>query len=144
MEAKSDMVSFRAGVLNDRLRAGPLTAGAKTKRDLWRYYALLDAAMGEWSSVLEVTDEEMEAIKAFIDTRYWESIPETDDFWRQFLSFARSPLATRFGKECLLDAANALKSADRTALLALIDRAEVGASSPQQGAATAGATSAAS
>lgn len=132
-------VTFRPGNLAERLVVGPLSPGATAKRSLWRYYALLDAEIEEWMTALEVSADAMIAIRAFIDTRYWEAIPETIDFWRQFASFARSPLAARFVHATLVEAADALKSATRTCLVALIDLAEA---SPA--AATADATSAAS
>lgn len=132
-------VTFRPGGLAERLAGGPQSPGATAKRSLWRYYLLLDAELEEWMMALEVSADAMIVIRAFIDTRYWETLPDTLAFWEQFRSFARSPLAARFDPATIVEADGALKSATRTCLVALIDLAET-----SQAAATADATSAAS
>jgi hypothetical protein len=138
------MVSFRAGALNDRIRSGPLTAGGKTKRDLMRYYELLDEAMGEWWEAVSIEDESWDVIVAFINTRYWETIPMPKAFASQFDNFIRSPMAEPFGRIARSAAAAAIREADYLALTSIIDRAEVMGAASLKADATAGATSAAS
>lgn len=140
MEAKNDMVSFRAGALNDRLRSGPLTAGGKTKRDLARYYGLLEQEMGEWWREIGGTDASWEVIVAFVSTRYWDTIPSPEAFHAHFGSFVRSPMASSFDKNSKANADAMLRGANSLTVAAIIDRAEVS----QPSDATAGATSAAS
>ena len=138
MEAKNDMVSFRAGALNDRLRSGPLTAGGKTKRDLARYYALLEQSLNEWSVGVLVGDGVWDVIVAFVNTRYWDTIPLPLEFFQHFDSFARSPMAKDFDKQTKSTASSALRSVDFITLAAIIDRGEVNS----QAGAKAGGTSA--
>jgi hypothetical protein len=143
MEAKSDMVSFRAGALNERLRAGPLTAGGKTKRDLIRYYTLLDTGFEGWWKDQGISDDAWDVVVAFVNTRYWDTLPDLMGFFQQFLSFLQSPMAESFAKEERAAARLAVAQADLLQMAAIIDRAEV-SSQAEQADATAGATLAAS
>ena len=132
-------VTFRPGNLAERIARSPLAPGATAKRDLGRYYDLLDLVLEEWEDIYQVTTQEWGVIKAFVATRYWEVIPEPKEFYEQFESFLRSPMSKGFDHQLKVSAATALKQADRTEVRAIIWEAE---STPPPDAATAGATSA--
>jgi hypothetical protein len=82
-------------------------------------------------------------VVAFVNTRYWDTLPDLMGFFQQFLSFLQSPMAESFAKEERAAARLAVAQADLLQMAAIIDRAEV-SSQAEQADATAGATLAAS
>jgi hypothetical protein len=135
-------ITFRPGGLTRRLVGGPLSAGATAKRDLSRYYTMVNLRFESWWRDRRVTNDVWEVIAAFVETRYWDVIPGPETIREQFGSFCRSPLASRFPQGDRNQAAWALEMADYDDVVAIIDHAEIELKSPDD--ATAGATSAAS
>ena len=83
------------------------------------------------------------AVDAFVNTRYWDTIPTPQEFRDHFDSFSHSPMAAAFTKATREDATASIQTADHLAVAAIIDRVEASAQESQDDA-TAGATLAAS
>ena len=141
----NDMVSFRAGALNSRLRSGTMAAGAVAKRDLARYYVLIDDAIKGWRSRTAIDRQAWMLIVGFVWTRDWTVIPEMESFATQFGSYLRSPMAGDYSKAVKSRAMAAIAGITLAETYAIIDAAEADTwVSPDLDAAIAGATSAAS
>jgi hypothetical protein len=141
-------VTFRPGELAERLFAGPLSAGATAKRDLIRYYAVLDARFDDWWNANQLWEAPWDVIVDFVEAQGWDAVPTPADFLTRFEQFLKSPLASRIERGLLRDALDGVRGADEVDVVAILDRAEREiASAPQPPAfpdePTAGATSAA-
>jgi hypothetical protein len=141
MQTNPEHITFRPGELLERLTRGPLSAGATAKRDVGRYYALLDDAWAHWRHYTLMDGSGWPPVVAFIATREWVAVPGPKQFFEQFRSFLRSPMAEEFNRIDLSAAATAVSLATAVEVAAIIDRAEVDFRS--QASATVGATSAA-
>jgi hypothetical protein len=95
MEARNEHVNFRGGELMDRLRGGPLSVGATAKRDLIRYYQLIEGSFDGWYNGHSLDDEAWDAICEFVATREWV-LPFAPYYFRdQARQFLASPMGQR-------------------------------------------------
>jgi hypothetical protein len=138
-------VTFRPGDLLERLRVSRLTLGATAKRDLARYYRLIDAEFEAWSKDRGVTDQTWAAIGAFVCTRSWPTPPGPPTpigFFAEAQSFFASSWGYAFGEE-KDTALRALRGLSAAQVVGIIDAAESElAPPPLVAVATRGATSA--
>lgn len=139
-------VTFRPGELAEQLARGPLSPGGIAKRDLIRYYTMVNTAFDQWAVGWTMTGEAWDVIVDFAATRGWEIIPYPETITAQFKQFLTSPLGQRHDRVSRSMAAAALMNADYPELVGIIHAAETGLThprfrrSPQGSAATAGAT----
>jgi hypothetical protein len=116
-------VTFRPGDLLERLRVSRLTLGATAKRDLSRYYALIDAEFDSWEKERKPTDVTWNAIGTFVCTRSWPKTPDPLTFFSQAQSFFGSALGSAYAG-VVADALRCLRGITPTAVAAIIDAAE--------------------
>ena len=134
-------VTFRPGDLIERLRVSRLTLGATAKRDLGRFYRLIDTEFEAWSKERALTDSTWNAVGAFVCTRSWPLIPTPVSFYAEAQSFFASTWGMAF-KEHKDDALRVLRGITNAQVVAVIDAAESELSPPPLVAvATRGATS---
>lgn len=136
-------ITFRPGEeLRARLASGLLSTGAKAKRDLLRYYRLLDFEFDRWWTRRNVDEDQWFFVTQFVQSRSWRTIPSPRDFIHDFEGFMESVQQIGYPKGT--KALTLSKVADLSAVefLAIIDRAQDEVTA--RDAATAGATSAAS
>jgi hypothetical protein len=116
-------VTFRPGDLLERLRVSRLTLGATAKRDLARYYRLIDAEFDSWEKERKPTDRTWAAIGTFVCTRSWPTTPDPLTFYAQAQSFLGSALGSAFA-DGATDALRCLRGISPTTVAAIIDAAE--------------------
>jgi len=139
-------ITFRPGEeLRARLASGLLSTGAKAKRDLLRYYELLDAEFDRWWERRKVDEDQWFFIATFVQTRAWRTRPTARDFIHDFEAFMESVQQIGYPKGTKALALSKVADLSPAELLAVIDRAqdEVMRRADQDGA-TAGPTLAAS
>lgn len=116
-------VTFRPGDLLERLRVSRLTLGATAKRDLARYYRLIDGEFDAWSKERDLTDKTWSAIGAFVCTRSWPSAPTPLGFYAEAQSFFASTWGAAFADE-REGALRALRGISAAQVVGVIDAAE--------------------
>ena len=116
-------VTFRPGDLLERLRVSRLTLGATAKRDLGRYYRLIDAEFDSWEKERKPTDQTWTAIGTFVCTRSWPTTPDPVTFYAQAKGFFDSNWGSAFGDE-MANALRCLRGITPTTVAAIIDAAE--------------------
>jgi hypothetical protein len=133
-------VTFRPGDLLERLRESRISLGATAKRDLGRYYRLIDAEFDEWEKDRKPTERTWSAVATFVATRTWDQPPDPLTFFAQAQSFLGSAMGSSFA-DVASDALRCLRGIERTTVAAIIDAAESELRPPPLvAAATAGAT----
>lgn len=140
--AGPEHVTFRPGELIERLRVSRLTVGATAKRDLGRYYRLIDTVFDQWAQRKALTDQTWNAIGAFVCTRSWRMLPDAASFYEAASDFFASTWGAAYTGDRQA-AMIALADLDLAEVCAIIDGAESELAPPNRVAATAGATSAA-
>lgn len=133
-------VTFRPGELLERLQVSRLTVGATAKRDLGRYYRLIDTVFDKWAKRKSVTDQTWNAIGAYVCTRSWKYLPTPDTFYDQASDFFASTWGLAYSGDRQA-AMIALADLDHAEVVAIIDGAESELSPPHPAATRAGATS---
>jgi hypothetical protein len=137
-------ITFRPGEeLRARLASGRLSTGAKAKRDLLRYYDLLDAEFDRWWERRKVDEDQWFFITQFVQSRSWRVLPPAGrDFIHDFEAFMEGVQQIGYPKGTKALALSKVADLSAVELLAVIDHAQDEVTA--RGAATAGATSAAS
>lgn len=140
MVSDREHVTFRPGELRERLQVSRLTLGATAKRDLGRYYRLIDTEFEQWAKTFAITDQTWNAIGTFACTRAWPRLPTPSTFYAEAVLFFDSVQGAAY-KAQRSDALQALIGVGNVQVAAIIDGAESELAPPQALAARAGATS---
>lgn len=119
-------VTFRPGELLARLSGGPLSPGSTAKRDLTRYYYLIDGQFTDWWKRTEMTVEGWKIMVIFASTREWDYIPDQRNFAMFLQSFLRSRMAKNIAPEVRQKLIEALLFTTSIDVIAIIDRVEFG------------------
>ena len=122
-DKEREHVTFRPGELLERLLVSRLSLGATAKRDLGRYYRLVDTEFDEWAKERKLTDQTWNAIGTFVCTRSWPLPPAPATFYAEALSFFNSSWGAAF-KEQQATALRALTGINNAQVVAIIDGAE--------------------
>lgn len=116
-------VTFRPGELLERLMVSRLSLGATAKRDLGRYYRLIDTEFDSWAKERGITDLVWNAIGTFVCTRSWPLLPTPSTFYEQAVGFFNSVQGAAYA-EYRKAALAALSGVSNAQVAAIIDGAE--------------------
>lgn len=130
MSDSNDVITFRPGLIAEEIEKRGTVKGRVAKRDLSRYYVMLNQA----SVFLE--DEEAVAMTAFVATREWAPM-DLYDLANHLSAFLNSPMGRRFNAPRLEYKVSQMSFFER---MALVDACEIRWLRAEP---TAGATSAA-
>lgn len=147
-EPELNHISFRPGELRERLTAGLLASGTKAKRDLIRYYKLMDATFDQWWDRRRVDDDQWFFVATFVKSRAWKELPTPRAFLDAFEGFMDGVVGIGYPRGTKSLAVSKVADLSFAEMLAIIDRAqdEVGVtrSARPQTVASGGPTSVAS
>lgn len=116
-------VTFRPGELLERLMVSRLSLGATAKRDLGRFYRLIDTEFDAWAKERGLTDDTWNAIGAFVCTRSWPLLPAPPTFYAEAQSFFNSTWGASYAEQKAA-ALRALTGLSNAQVAAVIDGAE--------------------